>query len=373
MSNNQLIHDEIKCEKQHSSTQLIHTNSDKFLGIVEKRYIRTFHGIVHGLASTIALILGNFVFANRVLLGNQGSIEGNTMNTIFHACNFVASAITAIFFWNKVQAWQLSKTTMEQKGLTRRILQRFNKGRGVVTMLIYSLFPLVCSTAPQYILEDSVFSTGLALALIGGSAYAYHLIKEYGAHLWLVYGMNPMAMGISILSSAGGTVASVNENSPLAMDRLQKDASFVISCVQLGFMMYYLYSRKLVTQQQVQKVCKTYHVSLVLIYLVRMERDIFAYNFTDFTTVGSIPIAMLVHPMILSLGLVIRLGGKMGKKILATKQTQHAHSSTPTTTTDLKSSVQKLQSTVLVNTAKNAGSLAARVDVLTSCNGVSTN
>ncbi len=366
---NQPIHDEIKCEK-HDSTKLVHTNSDKFLGIVEKRYIRTFHGIVHGLGSTIALILGNLVFANRVLLGNQGSIEGNTMNTAFHACNFVASAITAIFFWNKVQAWQLSKTTMEQKGITRRILQRFNKGRGVVTMLIYSLFPLVCSTAPQYILEDRVFSTGLALALIGGSAYAYHLIREYGAHLWLVYGMNPMAMGISILSSAGGTVASVNENSPLAMDRLQKDASFVISCVQLGFMMYYLYSRKLVTQQQVQKVCKTYHVSLVLIYLVRTERDLFAY-FTDTTTAGSMPMALLVHPMILSLGLVTKVGGAITKRMPAAKK-QTRHSTAPT---DLKSSVQKLQSTVVNTATTNArrrGSLAARVDVLTtSCNGVS--
>lgn len=360
---NQLIHDEIKCE-QSDSTKLIHTNSDKFLGIVEKRYIRTFHGIVHGLGSTIALILGNLVFANRVLLGNQGSIEGNTMNTIFHACNFVSAAITAIFFWNKVQAWQLSKTTMEQKGLTRRILQRLNKGRGVVTMLIYSLFPLVCSTAPQFILEDTTFSTGLALSLIGGSAYVYHLIKEYGAHLWLVYGMNPMAMGISILTSAEGTVASVNENSPLAMDRLQKDASFVISCVQLGFMMYYLYSRKLVTQQQVQKVCKTYHVSLVLIYLVRMERDLFSYFTETDTTVGSIPVALLIHPMILSLGLVVKLGGTMGKKMLAKKQTQQ--STTPT-------AVQKFHSTV-VNTASNArrrGSLAARVEVLTSCKGAS--
>ena len=89
-----------------------------------------------------------------------------------------------------------------------------------------------------------------------------------------------MAMGFSIFTSIKGTVASLNEESPLVMDRFQKDGAFVICCVQMGFMLYYLYSQKLVTQTQVQKICKKYHVVFVLIYLVRIMRDLFTY-FTD--------------------------------------------------------------------------------------------
>jgi len=373
--NNQLITRTTSTEKNCENS-----NKSKFLGIVEKRYIRTFHGIIHGLGSTIALVVGNLVFANRVLLGNTGPIQGSTMNLIFHACNFIASATTALFFWNKVQSWQLSTTTMKEKGLTPRTLQRFNQGRGVVTMLSYSLFPLVCSAAPQYLLENRIFSTGVALSLIAGSVYTYKLIQDYGAKLWLVYGMNPMAMGISILTSTHGTMACINKESPLAMDRFQKDAAFVISCVQMGFMMYYLYSRKLVTQKQVQTICKTYHCTLAIIYLMRVERDLWTYFSSSNTS--SIPLALSIHPMILTLVLsrlfVKMLKAKMAKKNSTATTTTTAVATTTTTTTttpikeaststELTSSVQKLQSVA----NRRSSSLKARIDTLTtSCNGV---
>lgn len=364
--NNQLVTTEKTCEN---------SNKSKFLGIVEKRYVRTFHGIIHGLGSTIALVLGNLVFTNRVLLGNTGPIEGSIMNLIFHACNFIASATTALFFWNKVQSWQLSTTTMKEKGLTPRQLQRFNQGRGVVTMLIYSLFPFVCSAAPQYMLENRVFSTGVALSMIAGSVYAYKLIEDYGKKLWLVYGMNPMAMGISILTSTHGTMASINKESPLAMDRFQKDAAFVISCVQMGFMMYYLYSRKLVTQKQVQTICKTYHCALAITHLLRVERDLWTY-FSDSNT-SSIPLALLVFPMIVTVALSLRfvkmLQAKMAKNSTTTTATKPTTTSTTTpttatttttaTSTELTSSIEKLQS-VATNTLvvpRRRNSLATRI------------
>jgi hypothetical protein len=107
---------------------------------VNKRYIKTFYGIVHGICSTKALLLGNVVFANRVLLGNPGT-EMSKVELIFHRANFVSAATTALFFWNQVQSWQLSTTTMEEKGLTPRSIQKANQGRGVVAMLLFSLFP----------------------------------------------------------------------------------------------------------------------------------------------------------------------------------------------------------------------------------------
>jgi len=144
-------------------------NNDKqslFLDLLNRRYIRTFHGIIHGFGSIIALILGNYIFFERVLIGNNVGVvfasddDSSTdsysfleiASTIYHLCNFTASVITAIFFWNKVQAWQLSTTTLEEKGLTPKIVQQFNQGRGVVCMILFSLFPLVLQYSPKRVL-----------------------------------------------------------------------------------------------------------------------------------------------------------------------------------------------------------------------------
>ena len=328
-----------------------------FLGVVNKRYVKTFHGIVHGIGSMLALILGNYVFTERVLLGRNTSVVDythysstntndrsllQTVEIIFHVCNFGASVITAVFFWNKVQSWQLSTTTLKEKGLTPTILQKFNQGRGVVCMILFSAFPLVCSFCcrlPEYyyrhlFLENKIFSMVLALALITGSAQVYNLIKDYSKLLWVVYGMTPMALGVSILlcssSSSGdyayGTVASLNQRYPAALDRIQKEASFVISCVQMGFMLYYLYSRKLVTQRTVQRICKTYHVTMSMTFLFRVERDLWLQFSTTNTTTTSddrsiatvvLPWPMLIQPLILTLAMSAKLLPAILKKVLA--------------------------------------------------------
>jgi len=290
------------------------TDNTKFLGIVNKRYINTFHGIVHGIGSTVALILGNVVFANRVLLGHQLA-SNSAMESIFHLCNFIATATTALFFWDKVQSWQLSTTTMEQKGLTPRILQRFNQGRGVVTILLFSLFPLVCRYMPEHILGSRFFSTCLALTIIAGSVSVFNLIKDYGKKLWFVYGMTPMALGISIICNSRGSIASIQEDHSMILDRFQKEASFAISCVQMGFMMYYLYSRNLVTKNTVQTVCKTYHVSISMVYLLRVKRDLWL-QFTQGAT-GDLPWPMMIQPMILALAFSAKILPIVVKKLWA--------------------------------------------------------
>lgn len=292
-------------------------SGDKNFGLVNKRYIKTFHGIIHGICSTKALLLGNVVFVNRVLLGNPGTEMGK-VELIFHRANFVSAATTALFFWNQVQAWQLSTTTMEEKGISPRGMQKANQGRGVVAMLLFSLLPLVCQYMTQHALDSRVFAKGLALTLMAGSAFVYHLLKDYGKPaLWLVYGMTPMALGMSILccSDHRGSVASVTENYPAVMDQFQKEASFVISCVQMGFFQYYLYSRNLVTKRTVQKICKTYHVTLSMIFLYRVERDLWLRFTTG--TVGVIPWPMMVQPMILTLAMNVLLVPLVLKKVLA--------------------------------------------------------
>merc|ERR1712238_318728 len=165
---------------------------------------------------------------------------------------------------------------------------------------------------------------------ISGSFLVYNLIKDYGKILFVVYGFTPMALGISILihcvGQQGGTIASFNENYPLVLDRIEKEASFVISCVQMGFMLYYMYSLNLVTQLTVQKICKRYHVTMVIIYLFRVERDLWLYFTTTTTPIyttastdcdrGSIPALLLVQPVILTIAILAILLRLIVKKLI---------------------------------------------------------
>merc|ERR1719343_107614 len=135
--------------------------------------------------------------------------------------------------------------------------------------------------------------------------------------------MTPMALGISILCCSRGTVTSIIQEYSMITDRFEKEAAFVISCVQMGFMTYYLYSRNLVTKDMVQKICKTYHVTLSVMYLFRVERDLWL-QFTksnDPSSIRNAPVSsivpwpMLIQPMILTLALTAKLLSLILKKL----------------------------------------------------------
>merc|ERR1719343_972219 len=127
-----------------------------------------------------------------------------------------------------------------------------------------------------------------------------------------------MALGFTILSNSEHTLASLQETTPLVMDRFQKEASFVISCVQLGFMMYYLYSRNLVTKATVQKTCKTYHVTVAMIFIFRTKYDLLTYFMERPSSI--IPWPMLVQPMILAIFSSSKILKALGAKVATKKQ-----------------------------------------------------
>lgn len=139
--------------------------------------------------------------------------------------------------------------------------------------------------------------------------------------------MTSMAIGISILNE--GTVAALNEHYPLVMDRLQKEASFVINCTQAGFMLYYLYSRRLVTKLTVQSICKAYHIPMSLVFVFRVQYDL-CCSLNGNATVDnnavkhSLPWPMVVQPIILAIAmsgkllpLLVKMGVVAGSKFVA--------------------------------------------------------
>ena len=65
-----------------------------FLGI-EKRYLASFTGLFHGLSSFVALIVGNYIFIQCFMLGNESSLDDDALlPSIFH----VATAVSGKYY-----------------------------------------------------------------------------------------------------------------------------------------------------------------------------------------------------------------------------------------------------------------------------------
>ena len=284
------------------------------------QYVRTIPGIFHGIGSIIALVLANHLFITRIILdidSSQDDEEGlvssracSTTSIILHVSNFGSALVTAIFFWDKVQNWQLSTTSMKDKGLTRQILQNFNRGRGIIVMMMFSAFPLVCHTigrgndvlpsltSYQYVLQDPMFSIGFASAMILSFFKAYQLMKEYSRTIILVYGVSLLGLSVSILYN--GTIEQLLASYPDLLDQVEKESFMVISCVQAGFMLYYLYSRRLVSKETVQRICRVYHPIVAIIYVVRLQSD-------GWWKSSNLPYPMMIQPALVTLLIVTKL------------------------------------------------------------------
>lgn len=237
--------------------------TSKFLGVVPTRYIRTYHGLIHALASLGSLLLGNLLFLEQVILGKTA--KNDAMKIAFWRCTIISSLVTYGFFWNKVQSWQLSTTSIQEKGLEAKQMQNFNRGRGTLALFVYSLVPLVWATFPQNWLASRVFVTSLSLAVVTISCKIFYLIRDYGKTLFLIYGMYPAL--VALLAIIHGDLVRLTQAYPNLMTHFENQACFVIACVQFGFFWYYVYSRRMVSKTTVQECCKHYHPILFFTYV----------------------------------------------------------------------------------------------------------
>ena len=284
------------------------------------KYVRTIPGIFHGLGSIIALVLANYLFITRIILNidsSQDDEEGlvlsrgySTTSIILHVSNFGSALVTATFFWDKVQNWQLSTTSIKDKGLTPQTLQNVNRGRGIIVMMMFSAFPLVCHTigrgndvlpsmtSYQYLLQDQMFSVGFASVMILSFFKAYQLIKEYSRAIILVYGVSLLGSSVSILYNR--TIEQLLISYPTLLDHVEKESFIIISCVQVGFMLYYLYSRRFVSKETVQRICRVYHPTVAIIYVVRLQSD-------GWWKSANLPYPMMIQPALITLLVATKL------------------------------------------------------------------
>mmetsp|Transcript_10793 Transcript_10793/g.25766 ORF Transcript_10793/g.25766 Transcript_10793/m.25766 type:complete len:359 (-) Transcript_10793:931-2007(-) len=291
----------------------------KYTNEMNPKYVRTIPGLFHGLSSIIALVFANYLFITKIILNiNNFRVDDNGLtfsnSVILHVSNFGSALVTGIFFWDKVQSWQLSTTSTKGKGLTAQTLQNFNRGRGVIVMMMFSAFPLVCHTmggtdvlpSTSYLLQDRIFSVGFASAMIVSCFKAYQLIEEYSQVLFLVYGASLLGLSTSI--SYHGTIEQLLTSHPYLLDLVEKESFMVISCVQVGFMLYYLYSRRLVSKSTVQNICRVYHPTVAIIYVVRLQLD-------GWWKSTNLPYPMMIQPALLTLIVVAKLFSIVPKEL----------------------------------------------------------
>ena len=102
-------------EEEHAAfevTDEVSTSSGKFLGVIHRRYLRSFVGLIHALSSLVALVLGNFFFVQVILRNIDIENMGDTITSALHVSS-AFSGVALFFFYNKVQSWQLSTTSMK--------------------------------------------------------------------------------------------------------------------------------------------------------------------------------------------------------------------------------------------------------------------
>ena len=257
-----------------------------FLGIIHKRYVQTYIGSLHALSSLLALFIGNYLFVRCIVLGqydddvivdddnNNNLFKNNndTLITLFHISTLL-SGLTLLPFWNKVQSWQLSTTSMSEKGLSSQQMQNFNRGRGVLCMILSPLYPLVYRFASNELLQNVLFTKIVSGLVALVCWYQYTLIRDYGKVLFIIYGGSRLGFSLHALLSRGSTLYTLTQDTyyPYALTYLEKEAILVVSCVEFGFLWYYLHSRKLVSKEFVQEACKRYHPTLFFTWIVRLS------------------------------------------------------------------------------------------------------
>ena len=248
--------------RAEASFDIIMESKYKFLGVVDKRYLRSYNGLVHSISSLIALIIGNYLFIRCIILGHDVFSGSGRLPTMFHAAS-MASGLALIPFWNEVQSWQHSTTTMKEKGLSPSQMKDFNRGRGVLAPILCAVYPLAARLLSEELLQSAAFCRAVGAVVLAVTAFQYRLIRDYGRALFIIYGASKLGYSLRVLLTG-----SLSDETAIAF--VEKEALLVVCCVEFGFLWYYCESRKLVTKQFVREACKRYHPILMYTFVIRM-------------------------------------------------------------------------------------------------------
>jgi hypothetical protein len=258
-----------------SLADMTNDNQDGFfLGVVNKKYVKTLYGAIHGISSLLSVVLGHYLFIKRVLLGcnvvGTNNLNGQLLLSTFLWSNLVSAGIVALLYWNKVQSWLLEQKEKPTGAVrVKQYIQNYNRGRGTLSILLYCAYPLAQGTFPKKWLDNSIVSTLFAISLLGLAFKNYCLIRHVAKAHFVYYGFEQVLLALSILSY-GNMTAMAHAHEDL-LNHSIKGTVFVVTVVQFGFLWYYVCSRGLASTAVAQKVCKYHHFTLLFTYIGQLH------------------------------------------------------------------------------------------------------
>ena len=193
-----------------------------------------------------------------------------------HACENLPSfsiGVLLFFFWKSIQSYQHSTTSLKDKGLTAKQMQNTNRARGCVALILCAVYPLMYRYLPDETLQDVVISKTVAVVVVAVCIWMYNVFKYYGKGLFVVY--SGCKCGFSLHVLATGSLYSLRQSYPYIVNFLEKEALLISCCVEFGFCLYYLESRRFVSVQTVKDCCKRYHPTLLCVFLGVMLKEKF--------------------------------------------------------------------------------------------------
>lgn len=137
-----------------------------------KKYVKTLYGAIHGISSLLSLVLGHYLFIKIVVLGFnvvRSNLNGQRLLATFLWSNLISTGIVALLYWNKVQSWLLEQKEEPTAGVVtvnHYYIQNYNRGRGLIGIVLYCAYPLAQGTFPKKWLNGSVVSTLFAVMLL---------------------------------------------------------------------------------------------------------------------------------------------------------------------------------------------------------------
>jgi len=253
------------------------SSKETFLPGLNRRYLSSFVGLFHALCSVIALVVGNYLFIQCFLLGNDilasSEVDGSSfLPTIFHVTT-AASGILLVFFWNKIQSYQHATTSLKAKGMTPKQMQNVNRARGCYALILCAVYPLMYRYLPDETLRDTVLSRAVAAAMVAATVCMYNILKVYGKGLFILYAGTKFGFSLQVLFA--GSLYSLRESYPHLVNFFEKEALMISCCVEFGFLLYYCESRRIVSVPFVRDACKRYHPLLIFVFIVNMLKEKF--------------------------------------------------------------------------------------------------
>jgi len=210
-------------------------------------YCKSIVGLIHGLGSVIALGSGLSLYYYFI----TGLPFPPTLRSVCIWTNLISTTILMTCFWNKFQAFTLTKTALKdhEYHVDRKGSFYLNRGRGIGTLNCSVLMLLF--DYPEYQLWIRIY-------LIFSTLYVMYILCKWWH--WAPFFQNGFQSLVFCLATLFTDISYIKTIYPHFVMLLERSHFLYLTLNTWGYLWYYLFSRGLVAKDTVRHVCFWFHV-----------------------------------------------------------------------------------------------------------------